>query len=206
MTTFESVTLTCPLCTHEVQARVLMSTNFMGSTTDLHSITSGYNPLEFMIHTCQHCGFTGSEPAFSGNIDPKVAQQIDQQIKPHVGDERLKADARWGFAARIAEWRGHHPEEIGQLYLNAAWCAEELEKEHFYRRKAADWFEQALAVGVKDRPVILYLIGELYRRVGDKSVADEWFDAAINEAEGHPDAERIREIAHQQKTNPKDKL
>jgi uncharacterized protein len=204
MTTMVSEVFTCPNCGSEVKAEVLMSTNYHGLTTDLHRLTMGINPLEFMIHSCQNCGFTGNQQAFQGTVNPEVATQINMVIRPHVRDERLNADSRWEFAAQIAEWRQQHPEAVAQLYLNAAWCAVESDKEHYYRRRAADWFEQALDVGVEDRPVILYLVGELYRRVGDIKIATYWFDAAIAEAEKDPNAARIKEIAIQQKTNPQE--
>lgn len=198
----------CPNCGSEVQAQVLNSTNYYGLTSDLHRLTMGVNPLTFMIHSCQNCGFTGDESEFQGTVAPNVAAKIKDLIYPHVRDEQLKVDTRWEFAALISEWRQQHPEVVAQLYLNAAWCADESDKEHYYRRRAADWFEQAIDAGVKNRPVILYLIGELYRRVGDIDVSAYWFDFAIAEAEKskNPDADLIKEIAIQQKTNPKEMI
>jgi uncharacterized protein len=211
MTLPRRTTLICPNCGNEVEANVLVSTNtFGGLTTDLHRLAGGAEPLEYLIHSCQNCGFTGGAGEFQGNVASNIAAQIKEFVLPHVRDERLKADARWEFAAQIAEWRQQIPEVVAQFYLNAAWCADEPDKEHYYRRRAADWFEQALDVGVENRPVILYLVGELYRRVGDTEVAIHWFDEAIAEADAEadkdPNAARIKEIAIQQKTNPQEMI
>lgn len=208
MTLPRPITLICPNCQNAIDTDALMSTNYYGLTTDLHRLTSGANPLTFLIHSCQSCGFTGGESEFQGAVDPNVAAQIQDFIYPHIHDEQLSADSRWEFAAKISEWRQQHPEKVAQLYLNAAWCSTDSDKEHYYRRRAADWLEQAIDIGVKNRLTITYLIGELYRRVGEIDISHYWFDVAIAEAKNDIDenATRIKELAIQQKTNPQDMI
>jgi hypothetical protein len=171
-------------------------------TTDLHRLTSGFSPLEFMVNSCQRCGFTGDQHDFSGNVEPHVAAEIDRRIRPHVGDEKLTTDTRWEFSALISEWRGMAPEAVAQQYLHAAWTAASADKEAYYRRRAADWFERALEEGVEEdeRPTLEYLVGELYRRVGDTAVAHQWFDVAIEDATQTD----LKELAEQQKTDPQE--
>ena len=206
MTTMQSVTLTCPNCSCEVWTQVLTSTNFHGLTSDLRQLTTGMSPWGFMIHSCQDCGFTGDSSSFEGTVSSDVSDQIRNLIYPHIHDEQIDTDMKWEFAAQIAEWRKQSPETIANLYLNAAWCALKSEKECYYRRRAADWFEQALDYDVEGRLTITYLIGELYRRVGDTDVAHYWFDLAISEASKNPDASFIKKIATQQKTNPQEMI
>lgn len=207
MTTAARKTFICPNCAREVETNILTSANtFGGTTTDFHKLASGFEPLRFLIHSCQNCGFTGSASAFKGVIAPDVAARIKELIYPHVRDEHLKVDIKWEFADLIAEWQKQKPDVVAQLYLNAAWCTYEIDKERYYRRRAVDWFEQAIDAGVKNRLIILYLIGELYRRLGETEVASHWFDVAIAEAEQQPDASRIKELAIQQKTNPQEML
>src|ERR1051325_2556297 len=194
MTTMMPVDLECPNCGAHFEVQALMSTNFYGMTTDLRRLTSGYDPWEFMVHSCQKCGFTGGDREFEGKVDAGISEKIKESIFPHVRDERLSADTRWEFAAMIAEWREQDASAIADLYHNAAWCAASTERETYFRRRAADWLERSLETGVPNRPIILYLIGEMYRRCGEKSVAETWFDAAIGEATG-PEDGRLKELA-----------
>jgi uncharacterized protein len=203
MTTMGEAVLTCPNCGNDFETQVLMSTNYMGMTTDLHNLSGGMDPLQFLVHSCQSCGFTGGESAFEGQVESQVSAKIASKIKPHIEDEYLTTDTRWEFSALIAEWRGEEASEVAQLYLNAAWTARGEEREHFYRRKAADFFEAGLEAGdfpVEKRPTVAYLIGELYRRVGERPVACVWFDRAIAETTD----ERLRKLAEQQKTDPQE--
>jgi uncharacterized protein (DUF2225 family) len=205
MTTMDSTTLGCPNCGADVHANVLMSTNYFGATTDLHRMTSGLDPLEFLVHSCEVCGFTGGESAFEGSVEPQVSTEIEAKIKPHLADEHLGTDTRWEFSALIAEWRKSRAEAIAQQYLNAAWTATSRDKENFYRRKAISWFETALEEGAieeEQRPTIVYLVGELYRRVGDTAVAHSWFDRAIADA----DDPKLRQLAEQQKSDPQERI
>ena len=206
MTTMMPKRLKCPNCGASVQAHVLMSTNFHGMTTDLRRLTTGADPWQYMVHSCQTCGFTGSEPEFTGNVSREVAALIAERMLPHLRDETVPTDTRWEFAAMIAEWRKADPETIAQMYHNAAWCAASTEREQYFRRRAADWLEQSLEGKVSDRSVVLYLIGEHYRRCGEKAVADTWFDAAIAEAGNDPKQERLKALALQQKANPQDMI
>jgi uncharacterized protein (DUF2225 family) len=203
MTTMATAILNCPNCNTDVKAQILTSTNYGQSTTDLHRLSGGMDPLEYLVHSCQSCGFTGGQHAFEGDVESEVSAEIARKIKPHVEDGHLATDTRWEFAALIAEWSGKSSPEIAQLYLNAAWTARGQDREYFHRRKAADWFEAGLDAGeiqAKEQSTIVYLIGELYRRVGDQDVALYWFDRAIAEAEDP----RLRELAEQQKTNPQE--
>lgn len=202
-------TFTCPNCRKKLKVDILVSTNTGGGlTTDLHQLALGAEPLIFLIHSCQSCGFTGSPSDFKGKVTSNVTAQIKEHIYPHIKDEHLTADTSWEFAALISEWRQKSPDVIAQQYLNAAWCADNSDKEYYYRRRAADWFEKSLGTGVENPVLIPYLIGELYRRVGELEYSNHWFDTAIAEAEQSEDPEnaRIKDLAIQQKINPQEMI
>jgi tetratricopeptide (TPR) repeat protein len=59
-----------------------------------------------------------------------------------------------------------------------------IEREQEHQRKAANAFERALLAGLvsrENRPSALYLLGELYRRLGREAEAAKWLDAALRE-------------------------
>jgi hypothetical protein len=94
-----------------------------------------------------------------------------------LGSEKYEA------AAKVAEWQGLEPRHVADLLLRAAWCCVDegdVEAERFFRRKAAWAFERSLdafdGVAREERAVLTYLVGELWRRVGDPRLAREWFD------------------------------
>ena len=103
-------------------------------------------------------------------------------LKEHVWDElapRLTVTSPTGaekyeFAAKVALWQGAEPRRVADLLLRAAWCCVDegdMEAERYFRRQSAWIFERALSSydGVErdERAVLTYLVGELWRRVGD---------------------------------------
>lgn len=203
MTTVMPVKVKCPNCKAKFEVNVLMSIGVHGVTTELREMTRGFNPLPLMVHSCRTCGFSAPREEFKGKVDEAVSEKIRLHIKPRLGNGDLSADTSWEFAALIAEWGNQDPLEVAEMYRNAAWCAKSGKRERRFRRSAAHWLERALEAGVPNRPVVLYLIGELYRRCGETGLANTWFDLAIQEADG-PDEDRLKQLAIQQKTNPQE--
>jgi uncharacterized protein (DUF2225 family) len=208
MTTLDTIIVTCPNCSAKVEFTVIMSTNFMAQDTDFRRITNGISPRSVMLSTCRKCGFTGDRSDFDGTVDAAVSAMISERITPVVFDEDPDSPRRWEFAALLAEARGKPAVQIADHYLNGAWCIRDdggdPAVEEFFRRKAAEKFEEHLAGNeeVEDRPAITYLIGELYRRVGDKTTADRWYDDALAQAAGDPELAWLTGLAQQQKTHP----
>ena len=208
MTTFDTVEVECPNCRSAVTFTVLMSTNFMRQDTDFRRITHGTSPRSLMLSTCGECGFTGDEEDFGGKVTAEVSELIRTRIAPVIFDESVDSPRRWEFAAILAEARGFSAEAVGWHYLNGAWCIRDDRSdatlEEYFRRKAIEKFEEHLAGGedLESRPALTYLVGELYRRVGDQSAAARWFDDAIALADGKPELDWLTTMATRQKTAP----
>jgi uncharacterized protein len=205
MTTILTEEVKCPNCETEFEIDTVASTNQVAMTTDFHPIARGFDPYYHFVHTCQNCGFSGySEDFEADTIGPAVSEKISRVIRPRLQGDATSPHMSWEFTALIAEWQNQEPTDIADLYRHAAWCAgEEKEQQAYYRRTAARWLERALEGGDPDRPATLYLIGELYRRCGEKTLAERWFDEAI-EAAAAADNDEIRKLAIQQKTDPQD--
>ena len=85
-----------------------------------------------------------------------------------------------------------------------------MEGERFFRRKAASSFESALSrydeVSRDRRAEYTYLVGELWRRVGERAKAREWLDRVAGEV-ADPAAEGwILSLAMQQRDQPREWL
>lgn len=215
MTTFFPMKLTCPNCAKEFSVQILGSTNnFGGRTTDFRPIAAGSQPITAYLHTCPRCGFTGGRRRYGEPVGPRLAAFIAERITPLVRDEQPVAWRRFEFAAWIEREQDGDPEQIADYYLHAAWCCEDdgvaevEENNQYYRRQAIEYFERALEhgkVAAENTGVVTYLIGELYRRVGEPETAAVWYDKAI-ELSRSMGQEQIAELAGRQKTDPQERM
>ena len=125
--------------------------------------------------------------------------------------EVVPGSEKYEAAAKVAEWQGLEPRHVADLLLRAAWCCVDegdVEAERFFRRKAAWAFEEALhawdGVAREERAVLTYLVGELWRRVGDVSKAREWFDRVPGELTSQAAQQWVVDAARQQRDCPRE--
>jgi uncharacterized protein (DUF2225 family) len=124
------------------------------------------------------------ERDFTESAEPSegLREFVWTSLAPTLEREVLSGSLKYEHAAKVAEWQGSEPRYLADLYLRAAWCAvDEMdsEAERFFRRKAAWRFAEALemfgGVPADERAVLTYLVGELWRRIGDNAQAAPWF-------------------------------
>jgi hypothetical protein len=69
-------------------------------------------------------------------------------------------------------------------------------------------FEEALkaydGVPREERAILTYLVGELWRRVGDLRKADYWFDSVAGEITDTQSQQWVIDAAEQQRANPRE--
>jgi uncharacterized protein (DUF2225 family) len=100
---------------------------------------------------------------------------------------------------------------IADLLLRAAWCCVDegdVEAERYFRRHAAWKFEETLgaydAVPREERAILTYLVGELWRRIGDIKSATTWFEAVGDEIVDLQNQQWVLDAAEQQRVNPRE--
>ncbi len=214
MTTLRQIELSCPICLNRFSSQAVLSTNsFGGKRTDFHERAVGAQPLPYFIHTCSKCGYTGSERDFGDDADisPMIKEHVWDELAPKVPTGPMTGSDKYEFAAKVAIWQGVEPRRIADLLLRAAWCCVDegdTEAERFFRRQAAWMFERALASydGVErdERAVLTYLVGELWRRVGECNRAHDWFEKVWREGLGQHSQHWIVEAARQQRDQPRE--
>lgn len=126
-TTTRRETVSCPVCSQEVQGTVINSTNtFGGRDRDLCPHARGTNALPLSMWFCGNCRFAGYRNQFTATMTADAASDLKSRI---AGDKQISAIAsapeaweKYAVAARIAELQGASAAEIGRLYLRAAWC------------------------------------------------------------------------------------
>lgn len=213
MTTLRQIELRCPVCDNEFKSQSVVSTNaFGGKRTDFHERAAGTQPLAYLIHMCSECGYSGAEADFNdaGDVSPVLKQHVLSELAPMClsficGSEKYEA------AAKVARWQGMDSRHIADLLLRAAWCCVDegdVEAERYFRRMAAWAFAEALesydGVPRNDRAILTYLVGELWRRVGDIEASTCWLELVATEITD-PEGQRwIVDAAEQQRSNPRE--
>ena len=79
MTTLQQVELMCPICETRFRSQSVVSTNsFGGKRTDFHERAAGTQPLPYLIHTCNRCGYSGADRDF--NEDAEVSAVLKERV------------------------------------------------------------------------------------------------------------------------------
>lgn len=214
MTTLNLIELTCPVCTNEFRSQTVVATNgFGGKRTDFHERAAGMQPLPYFVHLCAHCGYAGVTRDFDDEVQltDQLRALVQQELAPALKSSLPSGSLKYEHAAKVAEWHGNDPRYLADLYLRAAWCCVDegdSEAERYFRRKAAWRFADALSgydgVPPDERAVITYLVGELWRRIGDHTQAEQWFDKVAAEVTEPSAQSWVLEVAEQQKCEPRE--
>jgi uncharacterized protein len=214
MTTLQQIELECPVCETRFRSQAVVSTNsFGGKRTDFHELAAGIQPLPYLVHTCNRCGYTGSERDFTeeAEVTPMLREHVWSELAPVIGKTSISGSEKYEAAAKVSEWQGHEPRHIADLLLRAAWCCvdeRDIEAERFFRRKSAWAFERALeswdGVAREERAALTYLVGELWRRVGDTKTACKWFDKVLAEVVDTATQQWVLDAANQQRDCPRE--
>jgi hypothetical protein len=56
----------------------------------------------------------------------------------------------------------------------------------------------------EERAILTYLVGELWRRIGDTRMASNWFDSVAGEIVDPQNQQWVIDAADQQKLNPRE--
>ncbi|MBA2686775.1 MAG: DUF2225 domain-containing protein [Gemmatimonadaceae bacterium] len=195
-------------------SQAVVSTNaFGGKRTDFHERATGTQPLAYLVHMCNECGFSGGVRDFTPEVEvsPVVREHVLTRLASVKTSNEATGSEKYEAAAKVAEWQGMESRHIADLLLRAAWCCVDegdVEAERYFRRHAAWAFEKALenydTIPREERAVITYLIGELWRRVGDLTQAGAWFGLISDEIINPLAQQWIVDAAHQQLTEPRE--
>jgi len=206
------IDLACPLCREPFRSSVAVRTSDPGPLhTDFRRETVGFQPRSHLIHTCPFCGYTAPQEDFGRRVDRPTARKMIQALRYLVRGEIPLGCQRYEYAARCAEMLGDNPMRIADLYLSAAWTAQEEgqgPEETQYRGRAIRFLEHALEtpglVAASERATTTYLIGELYRRIGRRDDAARWLGRVTQEIVDPKGQAWILSLAKQQKVSPRE--
>ena len=214
MTRLQQIELECPVCENRFSSHVVASTNaFGGKQTDFRECAAGTQPLPFLVHSCDRCGYTGERRDFTDDavVTATLRSRVWEEIAPSLTAEPIAGSAKYERAAKVAGWQDAEPRRIGDLLLRAAWCSVDegdSEAERYFRRLAAREFESALAswdgIPRAERAVFTYLVGELWRRVGDVASSRQWLARVEGEIVDAAAQRWVADAARQQMESPRE--
>lgn len=216
MTTFFPIELICPVCGTEFESQTVGSCGFASKRTDFRPNYWGANPVYHFYHDCPTCGFCSSQQIYDTKIN-------NEEFIKHIEELGPLDKASWEEslmnkierAMRCLElMRDYNIIDINEFtlannWINAYWWANDHEHQKRFGDIVLDYFEKADNQGeVPDgqKLDILYLRGEINRRIGNIDKANEFFERVLELAQAFPDKHKILSLASQQKTEPKEVL
>lgn len=202
LTPFYDKKETCLLCSKEFTTKKIRSKFVKVEETDsdffVETVSQKLNPVLYYIAVCPNCGYSFNE--HSSNFFPPL---VKEQIKKEIG-------SRWKFkklseertithsiiSYKIAIYIGHLKKEraivMAGMCIRLAWLyrmLQNIENEVRFLRLSLEFYQESFAIGDYQRMnfsemKLLYIIGELYRRIGDNSQAIKFFSKVTTHPNG----------------------
>jgi len=216
MTTLSPIKLTCSICKNEFDSSSVMSFGFGSKRTDFRPNYWGFNPVNYFYHICPHCGFCAVKEIFENEIEnEKCIKEIKElgslnELQSKVLSNKLERAVQCAYILNKHEVLNYNDYDFGNMWILAYWWSKSKEEEIRYGNNVISCFKKALAENlILEKEEILtvkYLIGEIYRRIGNSDEAIKYYDSVILETENDEEFKKLHDLAMQQKTNPKELL
>jgi len=186
----------CPVCRAAFQGQVVESVSHQGQDSDFFPHYLGPDPLPFFLVQCVQCQYCAYPEDFTEESETAklpTPKQIREILETPLAKKMDPEARRYFLAGRLYELGHKNPYHIGNLYLRGSWCCRivgdrkgEVEMQQLAVRFLRLSAEQSTMTNPENLPVVIYLVGELYRRLDEKNQAREWFgnvEEAILDAE-----------------------
>lgn len=197
MTTTQRITVRCPKCDTIFDIKKLVTSGHTGQDTDFRPHFLGEDPLNYFVHICPKCKFPAldDELIFARSTVSAFEMKLPVEKKLEMLAERQLLEGEIYKASKT--------------YHRIVWVYRALgsKTEKPATIKAIKSYLKALKerkVPDEDKATVIYVVGELYRRIGEEEKAIEFFKRVKKYA--LPGQERIKELAKQQALSPKDTL
>ncbi|UMZ74103.1 DUF2225 domain-containing protein [Natranaerofaba carboxydovora] len=185
---------TCPLCESKFTTKKTRPSRLkvIRQDEDFYKQYEGVNPNYYLVNICPSCGY-----AFTDNFGKLTPEKVEI-IKTNVTDKWTERDfgviRDWNMALesfKLGFLCGKLKEEnlnvLAGLLLHIAWLYREAEDEQNELRFIENARDFYLEVYEKDTSGdinlarLLYLLGELEKRLGNEKKAVTWFSRIVND-------------------------
>lgn len=189
---------TCPICSNEFKSKKVKTSALRPGIkdTDFYTPYKSADPTWYSILVCPQCGYSNFDNQFA---DLSVAQMelyrknlMGRWNPRDFGGERALTETMEAHMLALATFQviGMRKSVVGKLCLRIAWMYRSLEdpKERTFMEFAAKNFQEAFTTERLDDDkdnelMILFLAGELNRRLGNYEDASRWFSMVLADPE-----------------------
>ncbi|MCT4607398.1 MAG: DUF2225 domain-containing protein [Marinisporobacter sp.] len=185
----------CPVCKNLFSTKKMRTSaiRIEKRDTDFCVYYNGENPIFYGVFVCPNCGYAALESVFQ-EISPSGKKIILEKIgakweQRNFGSERdiYKAIEVYKLALLSGQLINQKKGILATLCLRLSWLYRyiDIERELDFTAHAVNCFEEAfryepLPIGNLDEVSLLYLLGELNRRLGKYDAAIDWFNKAVS--------------------------
>lgn len=205
-------TYNCPVCGNIFKEKTVKigKARLVSKDTDLMPKYEKINPLFYDVVVCPRCGYSALIKYFDKLkndqvqlIKSKISPKFKARIYPDIFDLDIAIE-RYKLALLNAVVKNAKSSEKAYICLKTAWMyrlKENKDDELKFLQQAFIGFKEAyekesFPICGMDRFTLMYLLGELSRRLGDNHEALFWFSKVIVTPNVNP---RLKELARDQK-------
>lgn len=201
----------CPICGTETQIKSPKKGSYrlLKKDSDLMQNYEGVNPLFYGVDFCIDCGYAALPTYFNSireNQKNLIRNQISMKWQKKVYEGLYTVDdaiEQHKLALLNAIVKNSLISEKALISLKLSWLHRikgDKENEKRFQEQSAAGFEEAyrseeLPIGGLDEWNLLYIIGELFRRVGKEEKASSFFSMVLSSVEAPPKIkEMVRDV------------
>ena len=187
--------ITCPVCNNTFKAKAVKTSasRILSRDSDSFIVYDVINPYFYDVLICNSCGYAAMKSDFEKIKSHKkelVLSNVTPKWKPReypaILDEKIAIE-RYKLALLNAVLIGLPDSTKGMISLKIAWMYRLLnndEQENLFLKQALDGFNTAyinelFPIYGLQRDSLMYLLGELNRKLGNSQDALLWFSKTI---------------------------
>lgn len=179
----------CPLDSTKFTIYVTGSYTTFGSFKDFQKTGAIGDLYESYVNSCPKCHFSGYTSDFDTFFTGEHKKTVQDLLFPYRNAEMTDVLENEITAAIYLHYKKPN-DEIGSLYLVASYFLRhakdsiQVTKRKALQQTAASYFIKALTNSEYSLPAVAsmnYLVGELYRRVGEFDTAIKYYDLAMDD-------------------------
>lgn len=205
--------LTCPVCNTEIQIKAVKSSGVrvISRDTDFMTLYQEPNPSFYDAWLCSACGYTALSSRFNA-INSRQISLVKRNITPQwklnktyptvfTVDDAIEMHQ---MALLNAVAIGTKDSEKAMICLKLSWLCR-IKNDPVNEKKFQVHAQQGLIRALEheyfpvfglDENTVEYLVGEIYRRLGDNTNALMWFSRVLSSRQAKS---RIKDMARDQK-------
>lgn len=208
-------TVNCPVCSKTFKAKAVKSSSvrMLSKDSDFMIRYKDPNPSLYDVWLCSNCGYAALSAKFCSITDKQIKMIKEKisskwkisKIYPHIYNEDVSIEMHQ-LALLNAIVKSSKDSEKAIICLKIAWLhrlKSDESNEKKYLLEAIKGFTGAIAkeyfpIAGMDAPSLTYLIGELYRRIGENQNALLWFSKVLTDRNAN---QKIKDITREQRDN-----